>query len=328
MFIFTHNTTEASTYSKTFKDVSPKNTNHDIINAMAERGVISGYEDGTFRPGEFIKRKQAATLISRAFPKLIKGYEWREMNDLSPSNPYYNDIKRLYEGNLLNAEEGFIRPNDYLTRLEMARIIAYVYGLYDDSNSASNKVFNHPFTDLRLPHDPLRIVSNRSVAGLYNNSVTTGFEDKTFRASEPLTRAQFAVFMYRADQKKHENAMLVFNIEPFKYSSYEYAPLPEGYNNAQSLLKQQSKEYGRFSYNNNFDYRTGKNMHISSVNYQFSELLTNIGENLKIDADEVVRIINHVFTTGEVYTSPPDALIPFALYYDFTNGFLYYGSDV
>lgn len=47
MFIFTYNPVGASVYKKTFKDVSMKNVNYDIIHTMADRGIIGGYEDGT-----------------------------------------------------------------------------------------------------------------------------------------------------------------------------------------------------------------------------------------------------------------------------------------
>ena len=325
MLVFTYNPVDASAYKKTFKDVSTKNVNYDIIHTMANRGVIGGYEDGTFRPGEYITRKHAAALISRSFPKLIKSYEWREMKDLSPSNAYYNDIKRLYESYLLDDEKGYIRPNEYLTRGEMARILAFVSGVYE-TDYISTSEFNHPFTDLRLPHNPMRIVINQAVAGLYNSGITTGYEDKTFRPHDPITRAQFAVFMYRANQNKHKNALYMYELNPFEYSSYEYVPLPTGIKDAESLLKKQIKVYGSFSYNNNFDYRAGKNMH-SPFNYTYGHDLTRLSNNFKIEVNEVIRIINYVFTTGEVYTSPAEAPIPFAMYYDFTKGWIYYGSD-
>ena len=102
----------------------------------------------------------------------------------------------------------------------------------------------------------MRIVINQAVAGL--SGITTGYEDKTFRPHDPITRAQFAVFMYRADQNKHKNALYMYELNPFEYSSYEYVPLPKGIKVGESLLKKQIKVYGSFSYNNNFDYRAGK----------------------------------------------------------------------
>lgn len=49
-----------------FPDVAEGTTHAEFINAMHERGVISGYTDGTFGPGEDIRRDQLASMLSRA----------------------------------------------------------------------------------------------------------------------------------------------------------------------------------------------------------------------------------------------------------------------
>ena len=85
----------------------------------------------------------AYSTIGRYCGIMIKSYEWREMKDLSPSNAYYNDIKRLYESYLLDDEKGYIRPNEYLTRGEMARILAFDSGVYE-TDYISTSEFNHP----------------------------------------------------------------------------------------------------------------------------------------------------------------------------------------
>ncbi len=50
-----------------FSDVGVDATHSAEINALAERGWLIGYDDGTFRPGEFLTRGQVATLLSRSF---------------------------------------------------------------------------------------------------------------------------------------------------------------------------------------------------------------------------------------------------------------------
>jgi hypothetical protein len=35
------------------------------VEAVAEAGIVKGYSDGTFRPGEWIRRDHVAVLISR-----------------------------------------------------------------------------------------------------------------------------------------------------------------------------------------------------------------------------------------------------------------------
>lgn len=50
-----------------FSDVRVGAAHSAEINALAEEGWLIGYDDGTFRPGEFLTRGQVATLLSRSF---------------------------------------------------------------------------------------------------------------------------------------------------------------------------------------------------------------------------------------------------------------------
>jgi hypothetical protein len=49
-----------------FRDVPEGTTHAGFINAMHQRDVIDGYEDGTFRPDEGIRRDQFASMLYRA----------------------------------------------------------------------------------------------------------------------------------------------------------------------------------------------------------------------------------------------------------------------
>lgn len=148
----------ATTYAKTFSDVSKKNVYYDIIHEMAQSGIISGYEDSTFKPNETISRKHAAALISRAIEKLPRTTTFKAPKDLSTNNAYYKDIKKLMEAGLLAVDsKGNINPNKALTRGEMAKILAIAYDL---ETTGMN---------------PLKDVSKANakyVSALYNTGVT------------------------------------------------------------------------------------------------------------------------------------------------------------
>ncbi|MBR0088530.1 MAG: S-layer homology domain-containing protein, partial [Clostridia bacterium] len=62
------NTADAVALSKKFSDI---NTNdfawaRPYINDMTEKGYISGYEDGTYRPDNDVTRQEALSLFARA----------------------------------------------------------------------------------------------------------------------------------------------------------------------------------------------------------------------------------------------------------------------
>ncbi len=52
--------------TQTFSDVSSEQPFYLYIERMAQRGLISGYPDGTFRPGNGVTRGQAAKIVSNA----------------------------------------------------------------------------------------------------------------------------------------------------------------------------------------------------------------------------------------------------------------------
>ncbi|MCG3088276.1 S-layer homology domain-containing protein [Sporosarcina cyprini] len=121
---------------KTFNDVQATHANYTEIMEMANKGIISGYPDGTFKPNQKISRKHVATLLSRAFPE--KPVRLYRAEDLNKSDPYYNDIMRALGSDWLRTTSTFkVRPNDNMTRGEMA--IALGALLPDDMYKAGSK---------------------------------------------------------------------------------------------------------------------------------------------------------------------------------------------
>ena len=67
-----------------FSDVKETNSHYANILNLAERGVINGYEDGTFRPGESIKRGQAAKIIAGVLG----------LDTTNVKNPNFKDVQQ------------------------------------------------------------------------------------------------------------------------------------------------------------------------------------------------------------------------------------------
>ncbi|MEO4055184.1 S-layer homology domain-containing protein [Solibacillus sp. CAU 1738] len=204
-------TTDAATYTKLFKDVTKKNPNFDVIHMMAEKGVISGYPDGTFKPNQTLSRKHAAALITRTVKTLPKTSTFKAPKDLSINNAYYSDIKNLMEAGLLELDKkGNINPEAPLTRGEMAKIIAIAYQL--DTKET------HPLSDVSTKYDPY-------VTALYQANVTSGYEDRTFRENTYLTRAHYTAFIYRAMREAGEMPAIKPSGDiflPTNYTSEDY----------------------------------------------------------------------------------------------------------
>ncbi|HKP53611.1 MAG TPA: S-layer homology domain-containing protein [Chloroflexia bacterium] len=129
-----------------FSDVDVDNTFYAFIRCLACRGIISGYTDGTFQPGNDITRGQIAKMVSNAAgfsedpgPQL---YE-----DVPPASPFYAWINRLsmrghmggYPCGLVPEEtceppdnRPYFRPNASATRGQLAKIVSNAAGLGGD----------------------------------------------------------------------------------------------------------------------------------------------------------------------------------------------------
>lgn len=183
--------TEAA-IQKPFKDVSKNSPYYDIIHEMRDQGIISGYEDGTFKAGEIISRKHAAALVSRAkgneLPKTMKPVKFK---DISVKNPNYADIQKLQQAGIFQPDaKGNFNPNKPVTRAEMAKILTVAFGL------ETKKTFDFPDVPASHPF-------NSYVRALYSNGVTTG-DNGYFKPNDSLTRAHYAVFMHRAMNLKDD----------------------------------------------------------------------------------------------------------------------------
>lgn len=105
-----------------FEDVTKSNEASGYIQIAVNKGIIKGYEDGTFRPNMTLNRGHAATFLSRAydFPAGSKTFK-----DVSKSHTAYSAIQQLVQAKVTNGyENGTFRPNDTLTRAHAAAFLA------------------------------------------------------------------------------------------------------------------------------------------------------------------------------------------------------------
>jgi hypothetical protein len=127
----------------TFTDVDENNVFYPFIRCLACRGIISGYDDGTFRPFNDITRGQIAKIVSNA-----AGFDEdpgaQIYEDVDGSNPFYQWINRLsmrghmggYPCGTVDAEpciepdnRPYFRPFNNATRGQLSKIVANAAGI-------------------------------------------------------------------------------------------------------------------------------------------------------------------------------------------------------
>ncbi|HKP52338.1 MAG TPA: S-layer homology domain-containing protein [Chloroflexia bacterium] len=132
-----------TTCNITFTDVQIDHTFYAFIRCLVCRGIISGYSDGTFRPGNEITRGQIAKMVSNS-AGFSENPGPQIYEDVPPASPFYTWINRLsmrghmggYPCGLVPEEacippnnRPYFRPNATATRGQLAKIVANAAGI-------------------------------------------------------------------------------------------------------------------------------------------------------------------------------------------------------
>ncbi|WP_374723894.1 S-layer homology domain-containing protein [Calidifontibacillus erzurumensis] len=157
------------------------------INEWVEKGLIGGYSDGSFKPNAAITRAEFIALVNRAF-----GFDESSeggFTDIFPSDWYYSEIlKAKAAGYIGGYEDGSIKPNNNISRQEVAAILARLASV--ESNASSVDQFNDK--------DNIPAWSRGVVGGVVDAGFMRGYEDGTFKPFHNTTRAEAVVILNRA----------------------------------------------------------------------------------------------------------------------------------
>jgi hypothetical protein len=107
-----------------FTDVPPSNPFYVYIETLYNRGIISGYADGTFRPYNNVTRGQFVKIIC-----LVLGWPPADpavphFTDVPRGSPFYGYVEAATCGGLITGySDGTFRPNSSITRGQVSQII-------------------------------------------------------------------------------------------------------------------------------------------------------------------------------------------------------------
>lgn len=177
-----------------FADVPQTHWAYQYINNLVNQGVLSGYEDGSFKPENTVIRAEwAKMLYSIDGSEPITYADMKVFNDVEPTAWYavYISMSESYLNKTENENGCYIYPQEPATREDVA--VSAVKWLGYDTNK-SNLSYLNRFTDKDLISE-----NNKPyIAVAIELGIITGFEDNTFRGNGTLTRAQAATILYKA----------------------------------------------------------------------------------------------------------------------------------
>jgi S-layer homology domain len=115
-----------------FSDVSVGHPEYSYIETAYNRGIMSGYADGTFKPEANVTRGQVAKIIARAAGWAPVRSANPTFTDVPAGSIFYGYVEAAYAHGLLSGyADGTFRPGNNVTRAQMCKTL---YGFVADSD--------------------------------------------------------------------------------------------------------------------------------------------------------------------------------------------------
>ncbi|MEE1130788.1 MAG: S-layer homology domain-containing protein [Caryophanon sp.] len=153
------------------------------IDRAANMGLVSGYEDNTYRPSQQVTRAQIVKLLTNAL-----GLEHTEKAPFTDISSYAEEtqhqIAAAYEAGIIQGTDGKFRPNEPVTRAQLALMISRTY-TYLTAKEIDATVSS--FSDISSYNEE----AQKAMQFLYNQEIATGWEGK-FMPGNPTMRSHAA----------------------------------------------------------------------------------------------------------------------------------------
>lgn len=168
------------------------------VEALAARGLVQGLPDGGFHPDRPVTRAELVKLLVVA----LEGPETARMlatlpssfRDLGPHHWASGYVESAYERGLAAGyADGTFRPDQAVTRAEVATMLARAGGWEAEAFRISNPRAELPFRDAAA----IPAWAAGHVLVLFRRGLVGGFPDGTFRPGAATTRAEAAALITR-----------------------------------------------------------------------------------------------------------------------------------
>ncbi|TMN21947.1 S-layer homology domain-containing protein [Lentibacillus cibarius] len=175
--------------SVSFTDVQEGDSHYEGIMALAEQGIVAGYEDGSFGVYDNVTRQQVAVMLANALEldtpadvdSVLSVYD-----DVDADSLYAEQIAAVTEAGAFVGNNGEFNPSADITREQMASVLVSGLGLdeYDDGE------------DVDINLDNVSPSHEANVQVLANLGLTVATDD--FRPKEEISRGAFATMLHGA----------------------------------------------------------------------------------------------------------------------------------
>ena len=193
-------------FAQEYSDVQRDHWAYSEIQRSGEIGFMSGMGDGTFGLGQNVTRAQFVSMLVRMFG--WSASEGTGFSDVAPGDWYYSDVLTASDMGVLDTTEAYFRPNDNITREEMAVMIIKALGYGELAEEIAND--GVPFSD---------VTENKGYISLaYEFGIISGRGGSIFDPNGTALREDAAAMMVRCYDKYNSYVDFVHGF--YAFSSY------------------------------------------------------------------------------------------------------------
>lgn len=192
-------TQDTTIYAKWFLIVLPGVTvkkNTPKLNTADHFAYVQGYPDGTVKPAGNITRAETAAILFRLMDEGSRKTYYSTTSgfrDVASSSWYNTYVATLNNaGVITDSSNGYFRPNEAITRAELAAMLAK----FSETTSAANY-----FNDVSAKYWAANAIAICAKLGWI-----TGYPDGTFRPDRNVTRAELMAMINRATGRAPKSA--------------------------------------------------------------------------------------------------------------------------
>ncbi|NJO41191.1 MAG: S-layer homology domain-containing protein [Cyanobacteria bacterium RU_5_0] len=175
-----------------FPDVPAEYWAYPFITNLSQRGIISGFEDGTFRPEQPVTRAEYAALLERVLPP-EQAQQSIAFTDI-PSNYWAAPAidEAVKTGFLKGYPEGNFAPDQPISKVQVLASLVNGVRLPESANASQTA---QTFQDSnQIPQWAIPAVGTAT-----ESNIVVNYPDRAMlNPNQPITRAEIAALVYQA----------------------------------------------------------------------------------------------------------------------------------
>lgn len=180
-----------------FSDITRHWASQCIL-ALAQRRIISGYPDGTFRPDVELTRAEFAVLMTKVFPQLPNRQDSLAFGDVPQTFWARSAIEWVSQRRLFSGfEDGTFRPQDGISRLQAIVVLEAGLGASQPPKAPQPKPVAQQFSDAA----DIPAWAEKAIAAAVDRQLLEPLSTpRPLRPNQPTTRGEAAAVICRALQ--------------------------------------------------------------------------------------------------------------------------------